>query len=191
MNEVQLRCPSCGANLAEGQEICSACGQAANDDSLAQSGSTERSNAGRARPVVYAGFWLRALAYTLDSLLVGIVIGFAVLRPLMERAGIPQDNPWVLFTGNSRQIVAINLLVAMAGWLYWALLESSAWQATLGKRVFGLQVTDLAGRRVSFARASGRHFGKLIFPGFILAGFTEKKQALHDMMAGCLVIRKR
>jgi uncharacterized RDD family membrane protein YckC len=142
------------------------------------------------RPVVYAGFWLRAVAYTFDSILVGIVIGFTVLRPLMDRAGIPQDNPWVLFSGNSRQIVAINLLVAMAGWLYWALLESSVWQATLGKRMLGLQVTDLAGRRLSFARASARHFGKLIFVGFVLAAFTEKKQALHDMMAGCLVIRK-
>jgi len=149
-----------------------------------------RGEAPESRRVIYAGFWLRAVAYTFDSILVGIVIGFTVLRPLMERAGIPQDNPWVLFTGNSRQIIAINLLVAMASWLYWALLESSAWQATLGKRLLGLQVTDMAGRPLSFARASARHFGKLIFVGFVLAAFTEKKQALHDMMAGCLVIRK-
>lgn len=190
MNEVQLRCPRCGANLAEGQEFCSSCGQSA-DGSSPQGGETERSSAPTRRAVVYAGFWLRAFAYLLDSLLVGIVTGFLILRPLMERAGISPDNPWVLFTGDSRQIVAINLLVAMAGWLYWASFESSAWQATLGKRVFGLQVTDLPGRRVSFARASGRHFGKLIFVGFILAGFTAKKQALHDMMASCLVIRRR
>jgi len=150
----------------------------------------QRIEAPKLRPVIYAGIWLRALAYIFDSILVGIVVGFTILRPLMERAGISPDNPWVLFTGNSRQIVAINLLVAMVGWLYWASLESSVWQATFGKRILGLQVTDLDGRRLSFARASGRHFGKIIFVGFVLAAFTPKKQALHDMMAGCLVIRR-
>jgi uncharacterized RDD family membrane protein YckC len=187
VNEVDLRCPKCGATLTEGQETCSECGQPTNGPFLEEAapGFTKR------RPVIYAGFWLRAFAYLLDSLLVGIVTGILVLRPLMEHAGISADNPWILITGESRQIIAINLLVAMAEWLYWASLESSAWQATLGKRVFGLQVTDMDGRRISFARASGRHFGKIIFVGFILAGFTEKKQALHDMIAGCLVIRKQ
>jgi uncharacterized RDD family membrane protein YckC len=151
----------------------------------------QSSESPKQQSVVYAGFWLRVLAYLLDSVLLGIVTGFVILRPLMERAGIPPDNPWVLFTGTSRQITAINLLVFMVTWLYWATLESSAWQATIGKRFFGLRVTDLAGRRISFARASGRHFGKMICVGIILAGFTEKKQALHDMMAGCLVIRNR
>jgi uncharacterized RDD family membrane protein YckC len=56
--------------------------------------------------------------------------------------------------------------------------------------MLGLRVTDLAGRRISFARATGRYFGKIIFFGFIFAGFTEKKQALHDMIAGCLVLKK-
>ena len=80
-------------------------------------------------------------------------------------------------------------------WLYHALMESSEWQATLGKKVLGLVVTDMAGRRVSFGRATGRHFAKIItnmvpaFIGYIMAGFTERKQALHDMIAGCLVRR--
>jgi len=81
-------------------------------------------------------------------------------------------------------------------WLYHALMESSEWQATLGKKALGLVVTDMAGQRVSFGRSTGRHFGKIItnmvpaFIGYIMAGFTEKKQALHDMMAGCLVLRR-
>jgi uncharacterized RDD family membrane protein YckC len=108
----------------------------------------------------------------------------------MERAGIPVDNPWTLLTGNSRQIFAINLLLTMTSWLYWAAMESSPWQATLGKRMLGLAVTDLEGRRVSFVRASGRYFGKIVFVGFIMVAFTAKKQALHDMIAGCLVVRK-
>jgi uncharacterized RDD family membrane protein YckC len=140
--------------------------------------------------VLYAGFWRRLGAYVVDSLLLGMVAGFAILRPLMERAGIPADNPWALLTGNSRQIFAINLLLTMVSWLYWAVMESSAWQATLGKKMFGLKVTDLQGRRISFARATGRYFGKIIFVGFIFVAFTEKKQALHDIIAGCLVVKK-
>jgi uncharacterized RDD family membrane protein YckC len=75
-------------------------------------------------------------------------------------------------------------------------MESSPYQGTLGKMALGLIVTDLQGRPLSFARASGRFFGKIItgmIPfgiGYIMAGFTEKKQALHDMIAGCLVLRK-
>jgi uncharacterized RDD family membrane protein YckC len=109
---------------------------------------------------------------------------------MMERAGISADNPWTLLTGNSRQILAINLLLTMVSWLYWALMESSAWRATVGKRILGIEVTDMEGRRISFARATGRYFGKIIFIGFIMVVFTEKKQALHDIMAGCLVVRK-
>jgi uncharacterized RDD family membrane protein YckC len=93
--------------------------------------------------------------------------------------------------------VFICILVGLVGgWLYHALLESSEWQATAGKKALGLAVTDLAGHRISFARASGRHFGKIIsglIPlgiGYILAGLTEKKQAIHDMLASCLVLRK-
>lgn len=95
----------------------------------------------------------------------------------------------------ARPLVAIRLLGLMAGWIYYALMESSGWQATLGKKVLGLKVTDLAGNRISFARASGRFFGKilsgmLLLVGFMMAGFTERKQALHDILAGCLVLRQ-
>ncbi len=73
-------------------------------------------------------------------------------------------------------------------------MESSKQQATLGKMALSLKVTDMEGNKVSFGRATGRYFGKIIsgmimMIGYILAGLTEKKQALHDMMAGCLVIR--
>jgi len=116
------------------------------------------------------------------------------VTPLLRRAGVPADKAWTFLMQPSRQMIAINLAGAMVAWLYWALMESSAWQATLGKRMLGLRVTDLAGRRISLARASGRYFGKLVSAltlglGFVMAGLTEKKQALHDMMAGCLVVR--
>jgi uncharacterized RDD family membrane protein YckC len=80
-------------------------------------------------------------------------------------------------------------------WLYFALMESSAKQATLGKAMIGVIVTDADGSRISFGRASGRYFAKFVsvitlMIGFIMAAFTKRKQALHDMMAGCLVIRR-
>jgi uncharacterized RDD family membrane protein YckC len=84
----------------------------------------------------------------------------------------------------------------LIGWLYFALMESSRRQATLGKRAIGLSVTDLDGERLSFRRASARHFAKFIsiatfFLGFVLAAFTARKQALHDLLVRSLVVRAR
>ena len=88
------------------------------------------------------------------------------------------------------------LALMIVGWLYFALMESSVNQATLGKMALGIKVTDLDGNRISFGRATGRYFGKIVsgmilYIGFIMAGFTEKKQALHDIMASCLVVNKQ
>jgi uncharacterized RDD family membrane protein YckC len=73
-------------------------------------------------------------------------------------------------------------------------MESSSYQATLGKMIFGMKVTDLYGNRISFARATGRHFAKILSGmilgiGFIMVAFTERKQGLHDLLAGTLVRR--
>jgi uncharacterized RDD family membrane protein YckC len=78
--------------------------------------------------------------------------------------------------------------------LYFPLMESSKWQATLGKRAVGIIVTDLDGNKISVGRAFGRFFGKIVsaiilYIGFIMAGFTERKQGLHDIMASTLVIK--
>jgi uncharacterized RDD family membrane protein YckC len=146
-------------------------------------------------PVAYAGFWLRFVAHIIDSILLGVVVGIGIFVPLLGSTLRTLGNPWELYTSMARPFVAIRLLALMAGWIYFASLESSRWQATLGKKVLGLRVTDLAGNRVTFARASGRYFGKilssmLLLIGFVMAGFTARKQALHDILAGCLVIRE-
>jgi len=190
-----LHCPKCGVETAEGDGYCRACGLRLADAAGDEAGRLEPARTGAGQPIAYAGFWLRAVAYVLDSMLLGFLVGIFILGPLMQRAGISPDNPWEILTSNNPRVIAMKLLATMASWLYWALLESSAWQATLGKRALGLQVTDLAGQRVSFARASGRYFGKIIsgllfLVGFVMAGFTEKKQGLHDMLAGCLVRKK-
>lgn len=190
-----MNCSRCGAEIAEGEDFCPACGQRVAGSPGGEVRSAWTGSAAARPPVVYAGLWRRAAAYLLDSVVLGFVVAIFILGPLMQRAGISPENPWVLLTGTSRQIVAMNLLATMASWLYWALLESSRWQATLGKKLMGIEVTDLEGRRISFARASGRYFGKIVsaltfFMGFAMAGFTEKRQALHDIMTGCLVRQK-
>lgn len=148
----------------------------------------------------YAGFWLRFVAWIIDRILLGVSFSF-ISVPIMAASGLrdimmnhpPQTLPELfgLFSMLSKLIA----LAIVFNWLYYALLESSAWQATLGKKALGLEVTDMNGQRISFARATGRYFGKIVSAfilmiGFIMAGFTAQKQALHDMMAGCLVIRK-
>jgi len=92
-------------------------------------------------------------------------------------------------------IVAMLLLIFIGSWLYHTVMESSRYQATLGKLALGSIVTDLNGQRISFARANGRFFGKWVSSaflniGYLMAGFTEKKQALHDILASTLVIQK-
>lgn len=85
-------------------------------------------------------------------------------------------------------------IVTVAQWLYHALMESSAKQATLGRMALGIRVTDLNGNRIGFGRATGRYFAKILSAlilgiGFLMAAFTAKKQALHDIPAGTLVVR--
>lgn len=88
-----------------------------------------------------------------------------------------------------------NIVGIAISWLYHAFMESSARQATLGKMAMGIVVTDLHGQQVSFGRASGRFFGMylsafLLLIGFIMVAFTKRKQGLHDILAGCLVVNK-
>jgi uncharacterized RDD family membrane protein YckC len=85
-------------------------------------------------------------------------------------------------------------MISVGGaWVYYSLMESSSWGTTLGKRIVGIRVLDQSGNRIIFARASGRHFAKYISIftlgiGYLMAGFTKQKQALHDQVASCLVV---
>jgi uncharacterized RDD family membrane protein YckC len=154
----------------------------------------------------FAGFWLRVVAYVIDSLVVGVAfaalfIPFAVTTGLFAALGSihpgedPRDVGAVLGGTFFLGILTIVALSILGGWLYHAKMESSSWQATLGKKALNLRVTDMNGARVTFSRATGRHFAKLLtglIPlgvGFALAGLTERRQALHDMIASCLVLR--
>jgi len=138
----------------------------------------------------YAGFWMRFLAYLVDSLLMAVVffpLGLG-LGLAMAASGNDENSPLVGLVD-----MLINVVSLAVGWLYYAFLESSSWQGTVGKRLLGLRVTDMNGNRISFGRATGRYFamilsGMICFIGFIMVAFTEKKQGLHDMLAGTLVL---
>ena len=90
-------------------------------------------------------------------------------------------------------LVLVWVTSIVGPWLYTALFESSAMQATPGKKAIGLKVTDLQGNRISFGRATGRYFaewitGMTLFVGYVMVAFTQKRQTLHDMIAGTVVV---
>jgi len=120
--------------------------------------------------------------------------GVAMLGSL-PRHGAERLEP-AQFAAFMSLIFALIGVALIVGWLYYAYLESGETQATWGKRMLGLYVTDLSGNRITFGRASGRFFAKIIsrlipfWIGYIMAGFTERRQALHDMIASCLVLRR-
>jgi len=164
----------------------------------------ENLTAEQQQEVRYAGFWLRFVAYIIDDLILGFV-GFLLSLPFIGgivfsglRIAEAEDNFESIAPGIAGifgSIFGMILVTVAAGWLYFALMESSKTQGTLGKMALSLKVTDMEGNKISFGRATGRYFGKIIsgmifMIGYIIAGLTEKKQALHDIMASCLVIRK-
>ena len=139
----------------------------------------------------YAGFWRRFAAYLIDSMVIAFALtNFASL--LSRQLAVSITNAQTL---NTYLAIAISVMSLLLTWAYYSGMESSPLQATIGKLVVGIYVTDLQGQRISFGRATGRWFGKIIsgailLIGYLMAGFTEKKQALHDMMARCLVLMK-
>jgi uncharacterized RDD family membrane protein YckC len=206
-------CSKCGNNLAPGTAFCQVCGTAAATSAAAPANASDASLS-PAAPVsphwlppvtrAYGGFWLRFVAHLIDGLLLGAVF-LALCIPVAMLSGLGAAIQGMARHNSEPDPAAIAALVSsiallvgvttLGSWLYYAYFESSDWQGTIGKKVISLVVTDLNGNRISFARASGRFFAKILsglIPlgiGYILAGVTEKKQALHDMIASCLVLR--
>lgn len=133
------------------------------------------------RDVAYAGFWARFAALLVDSailviIMVGVAIAIAAVLP-----------------GEAAVLIG-QVVIFMVYLLYWPVMESSSRQATFGKSIVGIKVTDLNGARLSFVRAFLRNLAKIVSAipadiGFLLAAFTRRKQALHDILTNCLVVR--
>jgi len=152
----------------------------------------------------YAGFWRRFGTMIVDAIVIGIggtalmfvleAAGFAMFESAEYGAQVEELSASADFAVSYTTLGAAVWVVGQ--WLYVALFESSELQAAPGKLALGLRVTDLQGARIGFWRATGRNVGKIVstlilFVGFMMAGWTKKKQAPHDMMAGCLVVSGR
>ena len=132
----------------------------------------------------YVGFWMRVIAYIIDSIIVEVVL--VVIAYII---GMATGEPMMMVMAGP----LLSIIGLVVGLGYWAVLESSAKQATLGKMAIGAKVTDEAGNRISFMRALGRTVAKilsgiLLLIGFIMVAFTGKKQGLHDKLAGTVVV---
>lgn len=137
----------------------------------------------------YGGFWIRFVAYFIDAIILNVVGG---VIGLFVGGGIG-------FMGASDTVAAASAMGAggislILNFLYSAVLESSSWQGTVGKKALGLVVTDESGNRIGFGRATGRYFAKILSGlillfGFFMIGWTDRKRGLHDMVAGTLVYK--
>ncbi len=151
----------------------------------------------------YAGFWKRFGALLIDVILLGCV-QWIVLTPILVSMGVVTDMT-NMASGDGDPMAAMSKMMSifsvssMIGWvvniIYFSFMESSKFQATLGKMALGIKVIDLAGQKLDITKALIRSVGKIISGmilaiGYIMAAFTEKKQGLHDMIAGTLVVNK-
>ncbi|QAU24156.1 RDD family protein [Dyella sp. M7H15-1] len=154
----------------------------------------------------YAGFWKRALAYFIDAFV--LYFPFSLLEIPFHMRTAYEALAQQISPGTDPQVALLAyrhfyseqwpyfLTTLVMSWLYFAICESSSWQATVGKLALGMRVTDLNGARISLGRALGRYGGKfisglLLCMGFLMVAFTQRKQGLHDMFANTLVLNGR
>jgi uncharacterized RDD family membrane protein YckC len=197
MAEELIFCSSCGAQNGVSASFCQRCGSSLVPAAMSATPAPAMpayAPAVPAQKAAYGGFWIRFLALFIDGLVLG-----AVLYPMFF--AFAAAHGWRTYDWEERDIVHFALVASTAkffsvvvSWLYEALMLSSSWQGTLGKKALGLRVTDEYGQRITFWRATGRHFAKYLSwmtlcIGFIMAAFTERRQALHDFIAGTLVRR--
>lgn len=213
-----MYCRKCGALNPDRSNYCGKCGGALSDavgSTKAVAGVPQKAQPSEPRAVkpapqpavppghtrlvppsavrpYYAGFWKRFAAYFIDEVILSFV-GIMMMVVVAGIVGIPMG-----LSGVDEDVIApliavyFGIIHFLLNWLYYTILESSGRQATLGKMAMGIVVTDMDGGRISFARANGRFWSKILSGlffsiGYIIAGFTERKQALHDLIAATLV----
>jgi uncharacterized RDD family membrane protein YckC len=145
----------------------------------------------------YAGFWRRFWGLCIDRFALGVVLfpvglalGFRMMWPFAHHGELTADALRTMLFGS----LSMWLIRSFAEWVYFAAFQGSSRQATPGQMVLGIRVTGLDGGPIGFGRATGRYFASwlsamVLLIGFIMAAFTERKQALHDILAGTLVVR--
>jgi uncharacterized RDD family membrane protein YckC len=201
-------CPKCGKETDASGKFCQWCGSDIDAIPPKAVMKTESEEDEEEAPLAgnYAGLGRRFLAFLVDwvFMLIFILVAatfFNLVQGLkyfyylvVQRAPI-----WALTESGTTDaamipiIASIGVCFVIIPWLYFAGFECSKGQATPGKTLLRMVVTDWDGNRISFARATLRHFVKIIsalilFIGFIMIGLTKKRQGLHDIVSGCLVL---
>lgn len=198
-----MYCTNCGAYNPDGAKYCQKCGSALPGAAPESPAPSSPMAASPTPTVYYAGFWRRWLALVIDSLLLGVINSVVALIFFLS---VLKKILWLCDGGCNADVLAglaaaslvmdvviFALAVALVKYLYFSLFESSRSQATPGKMALGIIVTDGRYQRITFARALGRNLGKILsgmilMIGYLMAGFTTRKQALHDLLADCVVI---
>lgn len=187
-----MYCSRCGAWMSDDIAACATCG-AARSASPAAPGAPSPPAAAATRATtgaatfVYGGFWRRAVGLLVDELV--LFFPGAVLRVVLGLDAMGSGSDW---SGPTEAwALAATVALAMA---YHAVLASSAFEGTLGQRLLDLRVCDAGGRRLSFARALARSFAYWMSPltcglGWLIMLWTPRRQALHDLVCGTLVVR--
>lgn len=144
--------------------------------------------------IVYAGFWKRVVASLLDGVI--LFIPSVILQAIFLSSIIVPLLALIHIRDMKIAGEIYNIISYIVFWPYYALMESSSKQGTLGKMIMRIAVTDESYKQISFKQASGRYFAKflsgiLLMSGFIMVAFTKKKQGLHDLLAGTYVIVKK
>ncbi len=140
-------------------------------------------------PTAYAGFWIRFGAAFIDGIILAVVqipVALILFGGMMIKAEAVQNE--------LKSVLYYYVIIGFLHMIYFSVMESSSYQATLGKRALGLKVVDLNGERIFLGHAIGRYLSKfpsamILLIGYMMAGWTEKKQALHDMIAGTYVVK--
>lgn len=192
-----FNCPSCNARNSSNARFCTACGANLSQANTNQGPSTpyqtpsSHPEAALVSAYAFAGFWKRVIAYILDGIIFSILFGILAFLLGGSLFSMSSQSP-----ANIMAIFGIYALIYPAWWLYFALMESSSSQATFGKKIVGIKVTDLNGQPIGFGHATGRHFAAFITQmtftiGYLMAAFTARKQSLHDLVASTLVVNDR
>jgi uncharacterized RDD family membrane protein YckC len=180
-------CTRCGSWTRDDAVTCPLCGlalRAGHEPALAAHASA----AGRVAPVVYGGFWRRFVAALLDTIL--LYFPAATVRVVLGLSATGMFDPE---TASSWVATTFEFVL---DFIYATAFQCSPARATLGMQLMDLHVTDLNGDRISFARATGRYFATLLSivtfgVGYLLQLFTSRRQTLHDLLAGTVVVRGR
>ncbi len=151
----------------------------------------------------YAGFWLRVGAFVIDAIVLAVVYLLLII-PLDSSFAPDPEYEFTAPGAVAEEPAALEsllvldfsqLILILTAIVYFAMMEASRYQASLGKMALELKVTDARGGRLTLAKALLRNVSKMLsslplMAGHIVTAFTKKKQALHDLIAGALVIKQ-